>query len=106
MAWLALRLGEGRTSGLAGLIGGVIAAPGLLVAGAPFADDTYHLHAVAGSALLWMLIGWIASRRATRSPIATWADYWREYVWIGSGVAIGAVAALVATATVLGESFL
>ena len=105
-AWLVLRVGEGRTSGLIGLVGGVIAAPGLLVAGAPFADDTFHLHAVAGSALLWMAIGWLASRRATRSPIATWSDFWREYVWLGAGVALGAVGALVAAAALLGESFL
>lgn len=104
VAWLALRLGDGRSSGLIGLVGGVAAAPGLLVAGAPFADDSRYPVAVAGSMALWLVLGLIASRRATRSPMATWRDYWRELTWLTIAVAIGAIAALVAATAVLGES--
>ena len=49
IAWLSLRLGDGRTSGLLGLVAGVAAAPGLLFAGAPFADDSSYPMAVVAS---------------------------------------------------------
>lgn len=104
LAWLVMRVGDGRFSGLFGLFGGVIAAPGLLVAGAPFGDDSTYPIAVAASAPLWLLIGVIASRRATRSPMADWSDFWREYAWLAFAVAIGAVGALVAASSVLGEA--
>lgn len=103
-AALALALGDGRSSGLLGLIGGVSAAPGLLVAGAPFADDSRYPLAVLASIPLWLVLGWLASRRATRSPMARFGDYWRELLWLTIGVVIGAVAALVIAAQVLGES--
>lgn len=104
MAWLALEFGNGRLSGVIGLFGGVIAAPGLLVAGAPFGDDATYRFAVLASAPLWILIGIVASRRSTRSPIAVWSDFWREYTWLAVGVALGAVGGLVAASTVLGET--
>ncbi len=104
LAWMVLRVGEGRASGVFGLFGGVIAAPGLLVAGAPFGDDTTYRFAVLASAPLWLLVGVIASRRSTRSPIADWSDFWREYTWLALGVAVGAVGALVAASTILGET--
>jgi hypothetical protein len=104
VAWLVLRGTDGRTSGMVGLAAGVVAAPGLLVAGAPFGDqDTYRLAALA-SAPLWMVIGVLASRRATRSPMASWRDYWREYSWLAAAVAVGALGALAVAAVVLGES--
>lgn len=105
-AWLALELGDNRTSGLIGLIGGVSAAPGLLVAGAPFADDARYPLAVIASAPLWLLLGLIASRRATRGPIASWRDYWREMGWLTIAVIVGACAALVAATNILGESLI
>ena len=104
VAWLALRLGDGRSSGLIGLVGGVAAAPGLLVAGAPFADDSRYPLAIAASALLWLVLGLLASRRATRSPMASWRDYWRELTWLTVAVVVGAIAALVASTAILGES--
>lgn len=104
LAWLVLRSTEGRTSGMLGLFGGVVAAPGLLVAGAPFGDDDTYVLAVLASIPLWLLIGVVASRRATRSPMASWRDFWREYAWLAAGVVVGATAALVAAAAVLGES--
>ena len=101
---MALRLGEGRTSGLIGLACGVIAAPALLVVGAPFADDARYPLAVAASGVLWMLIGFVAARRATRSPMATWREFWREYTWLATGISLGAIGALIAATLVLGES--
>lgn len=105
-AWLALRLGDGRTSGLIGLVGGVSAAPGLLVAGAPLADDSRYPLAVLASIPLWLLLGLIASRRATVSPMASWRDYWRELFWLTIAVVVGASAALIAATAILGESLI
>ena len=102
----ALRLGDGRTSGLIGLIGGVSAAPGLLVAGAPFADESRYPIAALASVPLWLILGLIASRRATRRPMATWTDYTRELLWLTIGVVMGAVGALVAATSILGESLI
>ena len=106
VAWLALRLGDGRSSGLIGLIGGVTAAPGLLVAGAPFADQGRYPLAVLASVPLWLVLGLIASRRATRPALASWRDYWREMTWLTIGVLMGAVGALIAATTILGESLI
>lgn len=104
VAWLALAVSDSRWSGVVGLFGGVIAAPGLLVAGAPFGDESTYVRAVLASIPLWVVVGFAASRRATRSPMAAWADFWREYTWLAIGVAVGAVGALVAASAVLGES--
>jgi len=106
VAWLALRLGDGRTSGLIGLVGGVSAAPGLLIAGAPLADGSSYPLAVLASIPLWLCLGFLAARRATISPIADWADYWREMGWMIIVVVLGSCAALIAATAVLGESLL
>ena len=103
-AWVVLRIGDGRPSGLFGLGAGVTAAPGLLVAGAPFADSGSYPLAVLGSVPLWAALGWFAGRRATMRPVADWGDYAREMLWLTTAVAIGAVAALVIAALALGES--
>lgn len=103
-AWIVLRVGEGRTSGLFGLGAGVTAAPGLLVVGAPFADSGNYPLAVLGSVPLWALLGWFAARRATVRPVADWGDYARELLWMTFAVAVGAVAALAIAALQLGES--
>lgn len=103
---IALQVGDGRTSGLIGLIGGVSAAPGLLVAGAPFADEGRYPIAVLASVPLWLALGFLASRRATLSPVAGWADYARELLWLAISVVTGAVAALIAATAVLGESLI
>jgi hypothetical protein len=106
IAAVALRLGDGRSSGLIGLVTGVSAAPGLLIAGAPFADDGRYPLAVIASIPLWLLLGLIASRRATKRSMASWSDYWRELTWLTLGVVIGAIAALVAATSILGESLI
>lgn len=106
IAWSALRIGDGRNSGLIGLVAGVSAAPGLLIAGAPFADETRYPLAVLASVPLWLLLGFLASRRATRTTVASWRDYWREMILLTIAVVLGAIAALAGATWMLGESLL
>ena len=104
---LALR--DNTTSTLRGVVGfltAVLAAPGLLVGGAPLADRGIYAAAVAASAVLWLLVGTAAARRATRTPVATWADFWKEYLSLAGAVWLGTVAALVAANLILGGAFL
>ena len=95
---VSLLLLRGHTSvvrGVAGFVTAILAAPGLLVAGAPLRSGrAVYLGAVVGSALLWMIVGVIAARRATQIPAASWRDYWREYIWLAAGVWLGVVVAL------------
>lgn len=102
----SLRVGDGKTSGMIGLVGGVAAAPGLLLAGAPFADDAVYPKAVLASIPLWLVLGLLASRRATRSTIASWRDYWREMVLLTTAVVIGAIVALAIAAASLSRSLI
>ena len=105
---LSLMLLHGHSSltrGLAGFLMAVLAAPGLLVAGAPLRDGSkIYVLAVVASAVLWMLVGAVSARRATRHPAASWRDYWREYLWLAIGVWIGVVVALVAVNLVFGRA--
>lgn len=87
-----------------GLIGGVFAAPALLAAGAPFGDSDLYPPAIAASVLLWTFVGVLASRRATRNPVATWGDYWQHFAWLCGGIWLGCAVALVAAAMTVGES--
>ena len=103
---VSLRAGDGRTSGLIGLISGVSAAPGLLVAGAPLADDARYPLAVLASVPLWLMLGFLASRRATNRVMAGWGDYWRELLWLTTGVILGAAGALIVATALLGESLI
>jgi hypothetical protein len=106
IALLSLWLGDGRNSGLIGLFAGSTAAPGLLVAGAPFADESRYPLAVLGSVPLWLLLGYLAAWRATRRPIATWSDYARELLYLTIAVAIGTTVALFVAAEVVGQSLI
>ncbi len=103
---VVLRIGDGRTSGLIGLVAGVSAAPGLLVAGAPLADDAKYPLAVLASVPLWLILGFLASRRATASPIAEWSDFGRELFWLTIAVVLGASFALIVATAILGESLI
>jgi hypothetical protein len=104
VSWLSLRIGDGRTSGLLALVAGVSAAPGLLFVGAPFADDAKYPMAILASMPLWLVLGLIASRRATRSTVASWRDFWREMTYLTVAVVIGAIVALAAATKILDES--
>jgi len=103
IAYGALELSDASWSGAVGLLGGVMAAPGLLVVGAPFGDSKFYVVAIAASALAWMGIGFLASRRSTRHPFATWADFWRHYLWMAVGVWVGVGIALTVATISLGE---
>ena len=65
-----------------------------------------YLASAAGSGVLWLLIGIAASARATRTPVATWGDYCKEYLWLAGAVWLGVVGALVAANLILGGAFL
>lgn len=95
IALVSLRWFDGVVSGAVGLIGGVSAAPALLAVGAPFGDDGLYPIAVLASVALWLIVGMIASRRATRDPFATWSDFWRHFLWLAAGIWVGAGIALV-----------
>jgi hypothetical protein len=105
---ISLLLLRGHTSlvrGIAGFLTAVLAAPGLLVAGAPLRSGrAVYLGAVAGSAVLWMIVGAIAANRATRMPVASWRDYWREYLWLAFGVWLGVFVALLAVNLIFGRA--
>jgi hypothetical protein len=104
VAYFSLRLFDTAWSGAVGLIGGIFAAPALLVVGAPFGDRGSYPLAVAASGLMWLLVGYVAARRATRNPMATWADYWRHYAWMCGGIWVGAGLALGTAALSISDS--
>lgn len=103
VAWWCLREHTSALRGAVGLAAALAAAPGLVVAGAPLTTGRpAYLAAVAGSAALWLALGAIAARRATRSPAATWTDFWREFAWPAVGVWVGAGASFVVADLLLG----
>jgi hypothetical protein len=104
VAYLSLQLFDTAWSGAVGLIAGVFAAPGLLAVGAPFGSKDLYPIAVLASVGLWLLVGVLASRRATRNPMATWTDFWRHFAWLCGGIWIGCSAAMVVAASTVGES--
>jgi hypothetical protein len=53
---------------------------------------------------MWMLVGFLAARRATRNPMATWPDFWRHYAWMCAGIWAGASIALVVAALSISDS--
>ena len=108
---ISLLLLRGNTAstarGVGGFLAAILAAPGLLVAGAPLAGNTrVYATAVGGSAVMWLLLSLAAARRATRTPVATWSDFWKQYLWLAGGVWLGVVGALVAANLLLGGAFL
>ena len=107
VAALVLAGSTSAARGVAGFALAVLAAPGLLVAGAPLRAGTgTYLVAVSGSAALWMVLGAVAAWRATRRPAASWRDYWAELAWLSVGVVGGVVLSLVLTNLVLGGALL
>ena len=106
IAFASLKFSESAWSGAVGLVGGVVAAPGLLAAGAPFGDQSVYPVAILSSGVMWIAVGFLASRRATRHPLATWGDFWRHYLWMAGGIWVGAGAALGIATVSIGESLL
>lgn len=106
VAAVALVVFDSRWSGTVGLVGALTSAPGLLIVGAPFGDPALYPLAILASIPIWLLVGLAAARRATRRPVADWSDYWREYAWIGGGIAAGSIGALLVATGLIGESIL
>lgn len=106
LAICALRFADGLASGWTGLVLGVCAAPGLLVIGVPFASTSTYPVGIAISVVLWLVVGVLAARVATRNPVASFTDYWRAYRWLAAGVFIGALGALAASSLLLGRRLL
>jgi hypothetical protein len=106
-AWLLLRNNTSTVRGIGSFLLAVLAAPGLLVMGVPLSHGgNVYAVGIGVSAALWLLVGVVASRRATRAPAASWRDFWREYVWLAAGVWAGVVAALVAANLILGRALI
>jgi hypothetical protein len=85
------------TYGLAGL-----ALPTAVPSGLPLvATPLTATIAFATSALVWMLLGRWAARRATASPVATWREWWLELATLVVGVWAGILGGLLVTAFVL-----
>ena len=107
---LAVVLLHGNTAtgrGVAGFAATMLSAPALMAFGIPLASGSHRfLLGIVVSALLWLLVGIVAARRATRSPVATWRDFWREYLWLAAGIWFGVVVALVAIELVVGRALL
>jgi hypothetical protein len=107
LGWLMLHNNESVSRGIGGFVSSLFAAPLLPVAGAPLrSGGGLYVLAVLGSAVLWLVVGVVASRRATRTPIATWREFWTEWSWLAAGVWVGVVIALVASNLVLGRALL
>ena len=100
---LVLRsLDESSRAGALGFVVAVLAAPLLPVVGIPLRSGTgLVLVAVAASAVLWMVLGWWASRRSR-----SWAGFAAEYGWMVLAVWLGSGLAALAANVVLGRPVL
>ncbi|MCU1397669.1 MAG: hypothetical protein JWN62_778 [Acidimicrobiales bacterium] len=95
------------TRGVAGFAAAVLGGPALMAFGVPLASGSSKI--VLGalvSAVLWMGVGVVASLRATRSPVASWRDFWREYCWLAAGIWAGVVVALIVVEISVGRALL
>jgi hypothetical protein len=93
---ILLALGGNSVSGVSGFLLTAMSAPTMLLVGVPVTGGTarYVLAAVT-SIVLWVALGAWAAARATRNPVASWRDWWKEYaflvlpVWLGAAIAFG-----------------
>lgn len=107
VAALALHDNTSSTRGIGGFAAAVFAAPAMLAFGVPLASGSSKVMLGAlVSAAIWFALGLLAARRATRSPVATWRDFWRELVWLVGGVWLGTVIALVVVQLAVGGAIL
>ena len=72
-----------------------LAVPTALLAGVPFNGGTTRYAIVAASSVaVWLLIGLLAGRRATRVPASNWRDFRREYLWLAVPLWLGVITGL------------
>lgn len=106
-SFAALNGNASTARGIGGFAAAVLAAPALLAFGVPLASGSSRiLLGAALSAALWFLIGAFAAGRATRSPVATWRDFWREFLWLAGGVWLGVIAALAVVEVAVGSALI
>ncbi len=106
LAWLSLHDNVSSVRGVLGFLLAVLAAPCLLAVGVPLTTGAaLYVVAFVASAVIWLSLGSLAARRATRRPAAMWSDFWREFVWLAAGVWVGVVLALAAIDLLLGRVF-
>ncbi len=104
IAYFSLQLFDTTWSGVVGLVGGVFAAPVLLLVGAPFSDRGSYPLAVLASAVLWMAVGLLAAMRATRNPLADWREFWKQFVPLLLGLWAGVLVALLLATVAIGDT--
>lgn len=102
-AWLLLANTSHPVGSTLGLLGVLTAAPVLLVVGAPLGSAGLYPLAVAGSVAVWAALGAWAARRATRRSVAGWPEFWGQYLWMVTGVVLGALGALGAVIVLYGS---
>jgi hypothetical protein len=80
------------------VIGWILAAlalPTAVLVGLPFSGGPIRLTvAIATSVVAWFVVGFAASRRATRVPVADWRDWRREYLWLAIPLWLGVLVGL------------
>ena len=107
LALVMLRNSTSTGRGVGGFVAAVLAVPLLPAFGAPIrSGGGLYVLAVVTSAVLWLLIGAVASRRATRGPTARWSAYWAEYLLLLLSVWVGVALSLVAANLVMGRALL
>jgi hypothetical protein len=93
----------GALLGVIGFLLLVMAAPTLSVLGVPaVTSPVIYAAGAATSVVLWLVIGRLAARRATRRAVASWPEWRREFLPLAAGVWFGALLALALAAFVLG----
>ncbi len=106
VAYAALQVSDAAWSGTSGTAASYFAAPALVAIGGPLADPDLRPLAIGASAVMWLLAGVLASRRATRNPFATWGDFWRHYSWLLIGIWVGVLMALAIASAWIGPELI
>ncbi len=107
VAFVLLHDNTSTPRGIAGFAATLLAAPALMAFGVPIESASSRLLlGIAASAALWIVIGLVAAFRSTRSPVASWRDFWREYLWLAAGVWLGVAGALLVIEVSLGRLLL
>jgi hypothetical protein len=107
LALMLLNDSDSTARGVGGFAAAVLAAPLLPAFGAPIrSGGSLYVMAVVSSAVVWFVVGTVASRRATRGSTARWGSFWAEYLLLAMSVWVGALLSLVAANLVLGRTLL
>jgi hypothetical protein len=82
-----------------------LALPTAVLAGLPIETGTNRLAVVTvTSALVWMVVGRFAARRATARPIASWRDFAREFAWLAVALWFGVLTGIALIAVGIGDA--